>query len=118
MRTGTSTRLPSRRALKFAHRVAWAHTYLKQALLLESPRRGSYRITARGLGVLKAPPDRIDIPYLVQFPEMVEWRRRSVDDEGEATSNDGHASGAVEFTPDEQVLAGYRRLDEDQFAED
>lgn len=86
---------------------------------LEYPRRDIYPITARGLGVLKALPDRIDIPYLMQFPEMVEWRRRrSVDDEGEATSNDGHASGAVELTPDEQILAGYRRLDEDHFADD
>ncbi len=106
--------LPSRRALKYSNRVAWAHTYLKQALLLESPRRGNYRITERGLGVLKSPPDRIDIPFLMQYPEMVEWRRRrggDEDDEGTEAIG-GNAVAAVELTPDEQIMAGYRRLRE------
>ena len=106
--------LPSRRALKFANRVAWAHMYLKQAQLLESTRRGFYRMTERGLEVLQAPPDRIDIAFLMQYPEMVEWRRRrdADDDEGRAAAVGGSASAAVELTPDEQILAGNRRLRE------
>jgi restriction system protein len=106
--------LPSRRALKYANRVAWAHTYLKQAQLLESPSRGFYRITERGLEVLKSPPGRIDIPFLMQYPEMAEWRRRRGGDEDEerATVVGGDASATVELTPDEQIMAGYRRLRE------
>ena len=44
--------LPSGRQTTFANRVAWAYSYLKQASLIGSPRRGVYEITDRGLGVL------------------------------------------------------------------
>jgi restriction system protein len=37
--------LPSGTAFLFDNRVGWARTYLKQAGLLSSPKRGSFRIT-------------------------------------------------------------------------
>src|SRR3990167_7334475 len=56
--------LPSGRQTVFSNRVAWAQGYLKQAGLVESPKRGVYRITERGRSVLAETPDRIDIGYL------------------------------------------------------
>jgi len=38
--------LPSGRQRTFDNRVGWARTYLKKALLLESPERAKYRITS------------------------------------------------------------------------
>lgn len=103
--------LPSGRQTRYANRTAWAHVYLKMAGLLESPRRGVYRLSERGRDVLKAPPGRIDIPFMMQFPEMVEFRNRRGDDQETAEVGGGeHPSTAVEFTPDEQIRAGYQRL--------
>jgi restriction system protein len=62
--------LPSGQQPVFDNRVGWARTYLKKAGLLESPRRGWVRITQRGLGVLKQPPERITIEFLKQFEEF------------------------------------------------
>jgi restriction system protein len=66
--------LPSGRQSKFANRVAWARSYLQQAGLLLAPRRGHFQISERGRGVLKAAPQRIDIKFLEQYPEFVEFR--------------------------------------------
>src|SRR5262245_4315925 len=66
--------LPSGRQSRFNNRVAWAKVYLEQAGLLESPRRGHFKISARGKDVLKKPPKRIDIKFLDQFAEFVEFR--------------------------------------------
>jgi restriction system protein len=44
--------LPSGQQPTFDNRVAWARTYMTKAALLESPRRGYFRITQRGREVL------------------------------------------------------------------
>ena len=66
--------LPSGRQSKFSNRVAWAKSYLQQAGLLLSPRRGHFQVSVRGRDVLKTPPPRIDIKFLEQYPEFVEFR--------------------------------------------
>jgi len=69
--------LPSGLQSVFANRVAWAKTYLKKAGLLESPRRATFRITQRGLNVLKEKPKEIDVKFLGKFSEFVEFRDSS-----------------------------------------
>lgn len=44
--------LPSGTAPVFDNRVGWARTYLKQAGLLASPKRGAFRITEEGMALL------------------------------------------------------------------
>ena len=63
--------MPSRKEPHFTNRVAWAKLHLKRAGLIESPRRGVYRITERGREVLRT------LAYLAQFPEYAEFRARS-----------------------------------------
>jgi len=58
----------------FYNRVAWARTYLKQAGLLEYPRRGSLRITSVGSRVLAERPSRVDMKFLEQFEAYREFR--------------------------------------------
>ena len=102
--------LPSGIQTMFTNRVAWALSYLKQAVLVESPRRGSYRITERGRSVLKNRPERINIEFLKQFPEFLAFRTAS---EAAATVQPIQAAGAAaELTPDEQIRVGYSRLRE------
>lgn len=57
----------------FDNRVGWARTYLKKAGLLEMTRRGCFRITERGLQVLRESPREINATFLRRFPEFVEF---------------------------------------------
>ncbi len=102
--------LPSGRQTTFANRVAWAYSYLKQAGLIGSPRRGTYEISERGRSVLGEGPTRIDISYLSRFPEFQAFRQLSVSADGAV-----HLPSpvvVVALTPDEQIRAGYKRLRE------
>ncbi|MFN5539893.1 MAG: restriction endonuclease [Candidatus Melainabacteria bacterium] len=58
---------------KFKDRVGWAKTYLKKAVLIESPSRGRNRITQRGLEALNNTSTEINNKYLKQFPEFIEF---------------------------------------------
>lgn len=66
--------LPSGRQTRFRNRVGWVATHLRKAGLLESTGRGKFRITARGIDVLKENPQYLDMKYLQQFPEYREFR--------------------------------------------
>jgi len=123
-----ATLLPSGRQSTFANRVSWALGYLKQARLLESVKRGIYRVTPRGQDVLKAPPPSIDIAFLDQYPEFVEFRTPSAPmdiatidpnllkllTEGIPVSIDAPMSL---LTPDEQVRTGAARIRENLAAQ-
>ena len=97
--------LPSGRQSRYENRVRWARTYLTKAGLLESTGRGQFKITPRGLDVLKSGITDIDKNYLYQFPEFVEFRRR---DRGNAESEVIEDAGK---TPDEQLELLYLELE-------
>jgi restriction system protein len=84
--------LPSGQQGVFKNRVGWARTYLKKALLLASPKRGVFKITARGIQVLKSNPSKIDKKYLEQWPEFVEFQ--------EASKSSGDVKLVVDLTPE------------------
>lgn len=100
--------LPSGRQTRFANRVAWGLIYLKRAGLLATPRRGVYTITSLGETVLANPPERIDINYLMRYPDFVEFRNTE-SSSGESDESASEPSTA-ELTPDEQIRAGSERL--------
>jgi len=103
--------LPSGRQTTFANRVAWALGYLKQAGLLESPRRGAYRLTDRGRAALEDGLSRIDISYLMRFPEFVAFRTPPTGDRPQVEGAPGApAAETATLTPDEQMRLGYTRL--------
>jgi restriction system protein len=101
--------LPSGRQTTFANRVAWALAYLKQAGIVESPKRGIYRITHRGREILAAPPTRIDIAFLQQYPEFQAFRSPPTDSR---QNTEPARPEEATLTPDEQMRAGYDRLRE------
>jgi restriction system protein len=98
--------LPSGQQAIFDNRVGWARTYLKKALLLESARRGYFRITQRGLDVLKGNPPAINIRFLDQFDEFRQFRapKRERMSQKEETES-GH-----EETPEEALESAYQNL--------
>lgn len=103
--------LPSGRQTAFANRIAWALGYLKQAGIVESPRRGAYRITERGRTALSEKPERIDIQYLKRFPEFVAFRTPSLAAEPTSVAAEENPQEPVSaLTPDEQIRLGYAAL--------
>ena len=60
--------LPRGRQATVDNRTSWARIYLEKAALLESTKRGHFRITNRGLELLKQSPSEISMKYLYDFP--------------------------------------------------
>jgi restriction system protein len=69
--------LPSGRQRKFDNRVHWARTYLVKANLITPTGRSRFRLTEQGAKVLKENPPQINVKYLEQFPEFIEFRNKS-----------------------------------------
>ena len=95
--------LPSGTSTVIGSRVGWARTYMKNARLVDSPKRGVLRITARGAEVVKASPSRVDVKFLEQYPEFIEFRTR----------HDQPAQGEPQITtltPEEALEEAYQTL--------
>ena len=103
--------LPSGKQTVFANRVHWAKTYLGKAGLIESTRRGYFRISSRGQQVMRSPPPRIDNGFLNQFSEFREFKRKSAEGpDGEQ----GEMQKALEKsheTPDEVMRAAHKQVE-------
>jgi restriction system protein len=99
--------LPSGKQTTFYNRLGWARTYLAKSGLIEMPRRSYYRITTRGKQVLKDDPEKIDMRYLKQFPEYVEFRtsRRKAQ-----PSHSESGEEVEERTPEEVLEDAYQDI--------
>lgn len=98
----------------FDNRVGWARTYMKKAGLVESTRRGFFRITQGGLDVLKKNPKAIDIKFLDQFPGFKEFRQVKRVKKGQEPVFIG---GDNEQTPEELLESGYQKIRQDLIQE-
>lgn len=109
-----SQMLPSGKAPVFRSRTGWALSYMKQAGLVISPRRGWYEITPLGEEVLTAAPDRIDNDFLMRFDGFREFRSRSRSEESPVADdpvNDTEAQPVPPVEPpDEALERAYGRL--------
>jgi len=107
--------LPSGKAPVIRSRTSWALSYMKQAGLVASPRRGWYQITPTGREVLASRPDRIDNALLMQFDGFRDFRARSRSDdstavEGVDAQENAHATLVASEPPDEALERAYHRL--------
>jgi restriction system protein len=98
----------------FDNRVGWARTYMKKAGLVESTRRGFFRITQDGLEVLKKNPEAIDIKFLDQFPGFKEFRQVKRVKKGQEPVFIGRDD---EQTPEELLESGYQKIRQDLIQE-
>jgi restriction system protein len=104
-------RLPSGKQTTFTNRVAWAKAHLKAAGLVESPRRGVYRLTDRGRQVLAENPTSVGMNYLMRFPEYVAFRQRTtVTSESPAAATAPSINPNDSRTPDDLMEDGYRQI--------
>ena len=68
--------LPSGSQPVFDNRVGWAKTYLKQAGLLASPKRGIFHITQPGMDLLARKPTFVGLETLDKYEEFRAFRSR------------------------------------------
>ena len=93
--------LPTGKEELFANRVGWAGTYLKKAKLVEQTRWGFFKITDRGIELLKQNPTKLDSKYLYaykEFKEFVTPDQKNMEDE--------HAPGS----PEEMLGVAYQNV--------
>jgi len=97
--------LPSGTQAIFDNRVNWAKTYLKKANLLHYPQRGELLINERGQKVLKENPGKINVRYLKQFKEFVDFITPNKEkEEKQAAESDS------EQTPEEILENTYSKI--------
>ncbi len=94
--------LPSGKQARFDNRVGWSRLHLKGAKLLAQTSRGKFQITQRGLDVLAQKPSLIDVKFLKQFPEYLDFIG--------AKSNSPEVLPTPEQTPDELMDSAYQEL--------
>lgn len=106
--------LPSGTQTKYDNRVAWAKSYFVQAKVLEAPRRAYFRITERGLDLLKNGYERIDVKILNQYPEFVEFHTMKT---AASTESKAEQETLQLETPEEMLQKAYQNIRGDLAAE-
>lgn len=98
--------LPSGSQAIFNNRVGWARSYLKQAGLLASSKRGFFNITAQGVALLKTNPAKIDNSMLEQYPAFLEFKNRKK----EKSESDAPVETDSNLTPEDALASAYKQL--------
>lgn len=98
--------LPSGVAPIFYNRTAWAKTYLKKAGLIDSPKQGIVVISKRGLEVIKRKPSSINVKFLKQFSEFVEFQTTKRENETEIEASEEQSIQ----TPEESLETAYQKI--------
>lgn len=101
--------LPSGRKPVIDDRVAWARVYMGQAGLLESTRRGFFRISRRGLELLASNPQTVNDKTLKQYPEFVDFISRK-SKRKILENSDAEIPSQSESTPEESLEDAYRSI--------
>lgn len=111
-----SALLPSGKQPIMTNRVGWARTYMSKAKLIETTRRGAYRITPEGLNFLHA-NQLINTRTLYSVPEFANWQSASkVAIEAPSISEPG-AGLAITKTPQELLDESFSQIREELASE-
>lgn len=103
-------KLPSGKQTIIRNRMAWARTYLNKAGLMTAPGRGQLQITERGLSALEQEPERIDVRFLKQFPEFVEFhtaKPKAIDSSAETSTQ------SEDTDPTERLEEAYSEIQQE-----
>jgi restriction system protein len=95
--------IPSGTETLVSNRIHWARTYLGKARALARTCRAHFRVTERGMSLLKQYPDRIDVKILRQFPEFQEFQAPKSRSAERGPSGAPEPSVAQSATPDERI---------------
>jgi restriction system protein len=98
--------LPSGRQATFDNRVGWARTHLSKAGLLFSTRRGYFRITDEGKAVLAKKPPQINVLFLKQYDDYLDFIKPTVTDNQVVVSTEDESAQS----PEEAIESAYQRV--------
>ena len=101
--------LPSGRQKIFRNRVGWAGTYLKKAGLLTSPKRAHFRISEKGLSLLKEKPTEITAKLLTRYDDFVEFQSIKKVKKGNGDLLQSSIDVAAQ-SPEESLEYAYQKL--------
>lgn len=102
--------LPSGQQPVFRNRLGWARTYMKKAGLLSTPKRAHFKITERGVELLKEKPKEITSQFLTRYQEFVDFKSiKKKKDNGEE-SDENHYDISKDKTPEESLEYAYQKL--------
>ena len=101
--------LPSGKQTRFANRVHWAKSYLKQAGLVKPTRRAFFTITERGKVVLADTGSVINAAYLERFEEFQSFKARTKEP-GEPAAPADSSLIEAEATPDEVLRSAHKKV--------
>lgn len=101
--------LASGKQSKFENRVGWVRTYMQKAGLLEATGRARFCITDRGQRVLSSNLSEINIKFLNQFPEFIEFHK-GTGRQGRASEESDDETKHQTRSPDEILDEAYLNL--------
>lgn len=103
--------LPSGQQPVFRNRIGWARTYLKKAGLLISPKRAHFKISDKGLALLKDDPTEITSKFLTRYDTFVEFQSIKKDKKENGTSSQSEIiKNDTDQTPEESLEYAYQKL--------
>jgi restriction system protein len=102
--------LPSGQQPVFRNRLGWARTYMKKAGLLATPQRAKFKITDRGLELLRENPNEITAQILTRYQEFVDFKsiRKTKDNKEEINISD--EENTSDKTPEEALEYAFQKL--------
>ena len=98
--------VPSGRQGLFDNRVGWARTYMKKAGLFELTGGGHFRITERGMELLRENPPKINVGILFRYPEFREFKSYKLESKRIARVGKEVEKG----TPEDELGDAYQRI--------
>ncbi|WPC42816.1 restriction endonuclease [Clostridium sp. JS66] len=94
----------------FYDRLNWAKTYLKNAGLIEFPKRGRFNITERGISLLKENISSLDSKYLERYEEFNEYLGRSRKTNVVSEIEERGVPNKEEKTPFESIDESFKKI--------
>jgi len=102
--------LPSGRQPVFRNRVGWARTYMKKAGLLTSPRRAHFKISDKGIKLLKENPTEINAKLLARYEDFVKFKSIKREKENGIKDQSELFEIVTDKTPEEALEYAYQKL--------
>lgn len=102
--------LPSGAQPLFDNRVGWARTYLKNAGLLHSAKRGVFQITDAGRALVAENPKHIDLALLDRYEAFRDFRSRRREKAEEVEEPSAPSQPATDETPEDALARAYTKL--------
>ncbi len=96
---------------QFSDRFGWARQYLRRAGMLTIPKKGEYKITARGAEFLKN-HKKLEVADLMEYPEFLTFANGTGNGKSAQVSKGPTMMETVDITPDEQLEGAYKQIND------